>query len=99
VLDVDVQVNAREPFARQVRERVAEQRVAAARGVGGRVREDGFTASLAHIELHYVDPDRDRCVGRRERVGGRRRPRTTVSDPLEALRRHRSHDGGSGGHA
>jgi hypothetical protein len=39
-----------------VRERVAERHVAAARGVGGRVREDGFTAPLAHIELHYVDP-------------------------------------------
>jgi hypothetical protein len=39
-----------------VRERVAEQHVAAARGVEDRVREDEFTAPLAHFELHYVDP-------------------------------------------
>ena len=26
------------------------------------MREDEFTAPLAHIELHYVDPDRDRHV-------------------------------------
>jgi hypothetical protein len=56
-----------------VRERVAEVHIGAARGVEVRVREDEFTAPLAHIELHHVDPDRDRRVERRERVGGRQR--------------------------
>jgi hypothetical protein len=73
--------------------------VATARGVEVRVREDELSAPLAHIELHHVDPDRDRRVERRERVGGRQRARTTVSDPLEALPRHRAHGAGPGGHA
>ena len=44
------------PSSRQVRERVAEQHVATARGVEDRVREDEVIAPLAHFELHHVDP-------------------------------------------